>query len=687
MQRFSKATGLSPVQPDAASARGARAARACHRQGSAGCAQQQTASCDAAHGAGVMSIGTAADTPLVSYRALERATVDPVPAVDLPLPARVAAGRRDTGGDRRAVLVILAALAALTALSWRRWGYPTFDPGLDLSVADQVAHGAVPYRDSRYFYGPAGLYSLALAFKVFGTSLTTAFAFGYVQTIAILASFYALRATYLRPVTATLATLLVLAIAFNGSFFDFVLPHTNSGTFGCLFLSSWSWPSRAGGSWRAGAAAGVLALTRPEFALFGAAAGAGAVLGRAREAGVRAAARAAAAMTVPALSWRAPSTSRSPPPPERTSSSSRTSSRSTSRRAVGNKLQGDWAPFDATSFVAFARPGLVYGSLLGAAVVAATRWRRSRAGRAGPARGGGDAAVVARRGLARPGLLPRHPGHDRGRGHAAGHRDERLPVPAILAAVWAAGRALRNRPAPFLTWTRTWRCSSAPPRPRAAPTTASRWTPTRPTTRRCRCWSPRWCTSAWPTAGRAPGGGAGALGAMAAALALNAYAGHYRDDTTLIRTPRGSYMGFTPAGPATQGTIDFLAAHTRPGEPMLSVPDDPGFHFLADLRPALRELTFVPGTLDTAADERTAIARLQRVRPRFVVVGAKTFDQYVYPPLRVGLQPGAGPLPEPHYRRVAAFGDVAHPQRNAFPSQAFSVLLRRGASLQPARTG
>lgn len=629
-----------------------------------------------------MSVGTAADTPLVSYRALERATVEPVPAVDLSLPERAGARRREGGGDRRAVLVILAALAALTALSWRRWGYPTFDPGLDLSVADQVAHGSVPYRDSRYFYGPAGLYSLALAFKVFGTSLTTAFAFGYVQTIAILASFYALARTYLRPAAATLATLLVLAIAFNGSFFDFVLPHTNSGTFGCLFLILMVLAITRDRFALAGVAAGVLALTRPEFALFGAATAAGAVLGRAREAGVRPAARAAATMLGPALVVAAgvyvPLASAAGAhelffedliPLD-------------FARAVGNKLQGDWAPFDATSFVAFAARGLVYGSLLGAAIVAATRWRRSRLAALVPPAAAVTLLLVLDAASRALGLFPGTRGTIEEECTRLVIAMSVLPVPAILAAVWGAGRALRNRAAPFLSWTadlallfgaaaaagrayNRFTVDSYAPYYAALPVLVAALLHQRLADR-------------WP---RARGVALGALGAMAAALALNAYAGHYRDDTTLIHTPRGSYMGFTPAGPATQRTIDFLAAHTRPGEPMLSVPDDPGFHFLAHLRPALRELTFVPGTLDTAADERTAIARLQRVRPRFVVVGAKTFDQYGYPRFGADYNQVLGRYLSTRYRRVAAFGDVAHPKRNAFPAEAFSVLLRRGSPL------
>ena len=53
-----------------------------------------------------------------------------------------------------------------------------------MTTADLIKHGALAYRDVRYYYGPLGVYSMALSFKLFGTSFTTAFGFGLVQTAA-----------------------------------------------------------------------------------------------------------------------------------------------------------------------------------------------------------------------------------------------------------------------------------------------------------------------------------------------------------------------------------------------------------------------------------------------------------------------------------------------------------------------
>ena len=134
-------------------------------------------------------------------------------------------------------------------------------------MAAAIAEGGEPYRDIRYFYGPAGVYSLAGAFAVFGTSFTTAFAFGLVQAAAIVGAFYALARQLLRVVPAFLATAIVAAIGFSGTAFNFVLPHTNSATFGVLFvlLMLLALCARAAASWPASPPAS-LCLTRPEFA-------------------------------------------------------------------------------------------------------------------------------------------------------------------------------------------------------------------------------------------------------------------------------------------------------------------------------------------------------------------------------------------------------------------------------------
>ena len=69
------------------------------------------------------------------------------------------AGGRDPAGIAAPTCWRLARLALglllLTVLTWKKWGNPALDAGAELTTAERIADGAVPYRDIRYFYGPA----------------------------------------------------------------------------------------------------------------------------------------------------------------------------------------------------------------------------------------------------------------------------------------------------------------------------------------------------------------------------------------------------------------------------------------------------------------------------------------------------------------------------------------------------
>ena len=108
--------------------------------------------------------------------------------------------------------------------------------------------------------GPLGLYALALSFKLFGTSLTVAYAFGIVQAAAIFSVFYVLARQWLSPLVAGLATGMLIPIGFSGTSFNFVLPHTNSATFGLLAMLLMLLALKRGWLIGAGAATGLVAL-------------------------------------------------------------------------------------------------------------------------------------------------------------------------------------------------------------------------------------------------------------------------------------------------------------------------------------------------------------------------------------------------------------------------------------------
>ena len=98
-----------------------------------------------------------------------------------------------------------------------------------------------------------------------GTSLTVTYGFGIAQAAAIFGVFYALARQWLTPLVAGLSTAVLLAIGFSGDTFNFILPHTNSGTFAILTLLLMLLAMRKRRLKWAGVALGLVALTRPEF--------------------------------------------------------------------------------------------------------------------------------------------------------------------------------------------------------------------------------------------------------------------------------------------------------------------------------------------------------------------------------------------------------------------------------------
>jgi hypothetical protein len=73
-----------------------------------------------------------------------------------------------------------------------------------------------------------------------------------------------------------------------------------------------------------------------------------------------------------------------------------------------------------------------------------------------------------------------------------------------------------------------------------------------------------------------------------------------------------------------------VRSHTAPGEPILALPADAGLYFMTDRPPALYNLMFLPGLLDSKADEQAAIAQLKREGVRLAIVGQREFVGYGY---------------------------------------------------------
>jgi hypothetical protein len=603
--------------------------------------------------------------------------------------ADLADPRPDSGPKRRVDpdLVALAALALglvlLTVLTWKKWGNPALDAGAELTTAEGVADGAVPYRDIRYFYGPLGLYSLAGSFELFGTSLATAFAFGLALTAAIVGSFYALARQWLRPTVAAVCAAMVMAIGFSGTAFNFILPHSNSATVGllCLILALLALCRRR--PWLAGLAIGAAGLTRPEF--LGVAALAAVVW---LVAGLRQRPRRAVladglriglpALAIPVLVLGAFA-----------------AAAGLDRllwenlwprdfiRVAGFRSQEDWAPLTAASGFSTLARLLVYAGLLGALTAAVLIWRR---------RNGASRLLAALPPLLVLMALGLLDVAARSLGSFDGGREavEQEVTHLTLGMSWLPALAMV---AGLATAAALWR-RRGPPLGRSWPDDAALVAVALLLGLRAYdafngegSYAPYYAAplvliagilhqrigERWPQARAAV---TAALAVAAFGLVLYPLLGLYSDNNTEVRTARGSFVANDASAPALQRTLDLIDARTESGEPILALPSDGGIYFMADRPPATYEVMFLPGLLDSRADERRTIRRLESENVRLTALSSRDFSGFGFRSFGTDYDPLLGDWIR-QSRPVARFGDVDEPVSGSYPSAAFTIYERR----------
>jgi hypothetical protein len=548
------------------------------------------------------------------------------------------AQRVTANADVRAIAGIAILFAFLAALSWRKWGVPSIDAGHELTVAATIAEGGEPYRDIRYFYGPAGVYSLAGAFAVFGTGFTTAFAFGLAQAAAIVATFYALSRQLLRVVPSFLGTAVVVAIGFSGTAFNFVLPHTNSATFGILFVLLMLLALVRGRLILAGLAVGVLCLTRPEFAAIGALAIAAYAIGTARQHGIRVGLRTLPRLVAPALLVAGPVLAL-------LASDAGTANLFTENlwpvdflRIGGFSSQKHWTPFDLESVVAILARAGVYLGLLGGVIAAAVLVSKARDNtarvRAMWPLGAALCALVFVFAFWRlTGLWPDARNTIQTEVTHLVIGMSWLPALGFAACIILAVRLWRNDSPPI---SGSWgfdlalvaAAAALGARAYNAFTAEASYAPyyAAPLVLLLALLHDR-LGRRWPPARTAS---FAALGAVAIGLTAYAQVGLYRDDDASVHTPRGSFVTTAAAAPGLQQTISFISTHTAAGEPILAVPSDAGLDFMSGRPPALYNVMFLPGLLDSRADEVAAIAQLDAEHVRYAIVSGRRFDGYGY---------------------------------------------------------
>jgi hypothetical protein len=603
------------------------------------------------------------------------------PSAQLPGPAPSESTRaaRAEPRDRTVVVALAVCFAAIAALTWRKWGVPEIDAGAELTTADLVKHGAVAYQDVRYYYGPLGLYSLALSFKLLGTSFATAYAFGLVQAAAIVAVFYALARRWLTPLNAGLASVVLIAIGFSGTEFNFVLPHTNSATFGLFLLLAMLLALTHERSLVAGIALGLIGLTRPEFFAVAVASAGAYVLVTWRLSGRSRALRAAWRLALPGilipalvLGWFAARTG--------LGNLLNEDLWPTTFIKVGAKTESNWMPLTLSGLFGLVARGAIYLGLLAALVASVQGWRqtqgRARISRLWPIAAVAVAIALVDAALRASGLLA-------GQRQAIEHELHHLiigmswlPALGLAVAALAAFRLLRREASPLggawpvdcalivvgaalgLRAYNAFTAEGSYAPYYAAPLVlllgilhqriAERWSLAKP--------------AAW-----------GALALVATGLFAFSIGGLYVHDTTTVHTPRGSFVTTRASATALQPAIAAIDRDSAPGQAILAAPTDGGLYFMVGRRPALRELTLLPGLLATPAAEAAAVERLHREHIALAVIGARDLSIWGTPTFGVDYYKPIGAYLRSSATATTSFGTLTDPSGGTIPSKGFTI--------------
>jgi hypothetical protein len=135
-------------------------------------------------------------------------------------------------------------------------------------------------------------------------------------------------------------------------------------------------------------------------------------------------------------------------------------------------------------------------------------------------------------------------------------------------------------------------------------------------------------------------------------------------DPRLVRLDTRAGSLRLPAGEAgaIAQTLAFLAGQARPGDTVATFPESGFFNFVTGLRNPLRENLILPGALD-AAGENEVVARLDRERPRFILVCHRPTAEFGTGPFGRGYAVHLWEEVERRYEQTASFGPPPRPGR------------------------
>ena len=164
-----------------------------------------------------------------------------------------------------------------------------------------------------------------------------------------------------------------------------------------------------------------------------------------------------------------------------------------------------------------------------------------------------------------------------------------------------------------------------------------------------------WLHLTWlPRRGGAPAAGIGAAWLAALALAGGVLVVHdAAAESGTVHGPGGTLAAPPAQARAFQGAIDRIETETRPGEPVLIVPQMTWMYVVAGRPNPLPQLVTLPGAL-TIADQRAAEARMGDVD--VAVIDTRSFDEF-----------GHGRFGETFDRELAAWLKANFRRESAWP--------------------
>lgn len=574
------------------------------------------------------------------------------------------------GAEAAAQIVVVLGVVALAVLTWMAWGDLTHDTGYDWLAAQRMAsHGELPYEDFTYWYGPLGVAVLDLFYEIFGTGIGTVVMIGLAVTAAILCLSYLLARRLTGPPGAAIVALLSASAAFGAGNMNDVLPHAQVAPLAvalCLgallaAASAAQRPTRLSLE-IAGACAGLVALTRPEFLVaIVVALGAWLTLRvmRAapgeRGAPVRDAVRAGAvALAIPVIAYGLIFIRVSPHELVRENLYP-----SALLHAGGNHVLKAAAPMTAGSFAKLAAHLALYAAGCAALVGAGAIARRGSAARRAVLAGAGLAAIVF------AGVLAAK--HEAVRSHLHFALDW-IPAGAGVASLWLVWRArpragrewpVRDQVAllvsAFLTVIAAKTYGAFRPEPNAI--------------------NAQYAIYAMPFAalflvwlhGEAlPRGndvvraiGLGWVGALCVAcLVLVAIDG--RHETATIHAARGTLRVPATQQPAYQGAIAAIQGSTKRHEKIFLAPQLSALAALTERDQATIPVALLPGAIPDGAQETWAISHLGDVR--LAITDRRPLTEYGQGAFGITFDRGLGAWLRRDFRHVATLrGSGANP--------------------------